>query len=213
MRETTGQVTSRTVGYKRISSILPMHPKRFCIWSLVACGAMFVTWTTLVDIIKNRWIFTHSLTHTLSCLNFFLSLFHSLSFHWKPQIQFLERSIVEIEWWTGNIKRNDSPPGNVPTIRIKFYCILRFSHSFSSLHIRLSCTPMYAISKTRKWSFGQRSCNESYNLTCDHIDFMCCQMPALTAVGSKLYTTATLSVELEPWNFLWMKRRPGLETD
>lgn len=77
MRDTTGHVTSRTVGYKRISSIFPMQPNKFCIWSLVACGAMFVTWTTLVDMIKNRWIFslTHSLAHSHS----------GYSFRWKPQ--------------------------------------------------------------------------------------------------------------------------------
>lgn len=34
------------VGYRRISSIFPMLPNSVCIWSLVACGAILVTWIT-----------------------------------------------------------------------------------------------------------------------------------------------------------------------
>lgn len=136
MRDTTGQVTSRTVGYKRISSILPMQPNRLCIWSLVACGAMFVTWTTLDDMIVKK------------IDGFFSVLFVSVEAD-KSILKTIEihTNRIELTNATHQMNRNDSRPKSIYWFAQNFNWFSRlppfffFSFCFKNVRNARQCTP------------------------------------------------------------------------
>lgn len=181
MRDTTGQVTSRTVGYKRISSILPMQPNRFCIWSLVACGAMFVTWTTLVDMFDAKSMnFSHTHSHSLKLFHYRFAGSRKHSF----------QNIRNMHTMRSNDERDAS---NDSALRSHTFDSIRFDisngfylfqHSifrwcFKYVYHTRQCTPF--LKQEKEVSVGA---NEWYNLTNDHIDCSCCQMPSLTSKDS-----------------------------